>query len=286
MSNNYQGQGSGMHFQSIFTYSSEQKHELGYRLELADGRVFRYASTAVDQLACNIVQQASVSTYALHRGCTGVATIVGDKKVSFTAGATAGAANMYKDGMLIASNDTASITRVANSYKISGNTAITTAGSYAVTVYLADPIVVATSTSFKFHLHQNPYSLVIVPPKTTLTGSIMGLNPIAVPAATDSKTYYYWLQTWGLAAAERGVVAAIGPGTALIPYVTSITKGITAGATGSIQPIGVIKTTTSITAVNAQIIGHSLDSAVAMASFGLAGATNRRYISCFLKIAR
>lgn len=198
-----------------FGWGSAQLHPLGTLAVTKDGRVFRYAQAgAADLVAGNVVQTAA--PIPLHLALTSAAEAIGAggalDPITVTPGATAGAANLYAEGILTVD------TTPSNGYnhRISGHPAIT--ASVAFNLYLDpdDLVQVAFTTATRYGLHHNPYKNVIQTP-TTATALVVGIAPAPITA-----TQYGWLQT-------RGPAAVLINGT---PAVTSpvANSGTTAGA--------------------------------------------------------
>lgn len=205
-----------------FNASTAQQHNLGSRLELVDGRIFRYARAGlVDLVAGNLLQAALPIPDHLAR--TAPAVALGATSFSFTPGATGGEANLYTEGYL--GVDTTPGNGQAL-YRIAGHGAIT--ASVAFTLQLEDAISgVALTTASRIGLIANLYKNVLQSPSTK-TGAIVGVAPVVIPAST-----YGWIQTWGPA-----MVLINGTPAVTAPVMNSVT---TAGAvdvwTAAGQPV-------------------------------------------------
>jgi hypothetical protein len=175
---------SGQHTQSS---STTPKHALGTRGVTRDGRVFRYCKAGALLVAGNVIQ--SPAQIANHLNTAVLAAAVGDKALLITPGATAGAANLYAEGVAIVSTTPG----LGQTLGIRSHAAITASTEFTLNLYDDDPVVVALTTSSKVDLQQNPYSAVIQAPVTTLTGAIVGVAGFAIPSGE-----YGWLQTWGM----------------------------------------------------------------------------------------
>jgi len=178
---------------------STQRHPLGTRLVLDDGRVFHYALNAGTQLAVgklcssplvdadenvDLVLDAAATTAAKN------ATLLADMS---TASAYV-AANRFKDGWMYVNVGTGAgqVVRLNTNDK-GGSTA-----DGSLKVYFADEnylSVALDTSSSKIGLVQNPYMDVIVSPAyASLTATS---RPCGVPIATIPASKYFWLQTWG-----------------------------------------------------------------------------------------
>jgi len=151
------------------------------------GRRWRWCKAgASDLVAGNWIQSSAI--IANHLANTPPAVAIGATSFSYTPGATAGAANLYAEGYLQVD------TTPGNGngpYLISGHAAISS--STAFTLNLAEPILVALTTSSRVGLIANPYQNVIQGPATTATGSCVGVASYIITAA-----YNGWIQTWGI----------------------------------------------------------------------------------------
>lgn len=168
--------------------TADAKHALGTRMQSEDGsRIFRYCQAgAVDLVAGNVIQAAA--PIANHLNCGLAAAAVGDKTLTVTPGATAGAAGLYAGGYGVVSTGP----NLGQTFRISGHPAITASVAFLLSLLADDPVAVAMTTASKLDLHQNLYQNVIQAPVTTLTGAIVGVAPVIIPA-----TYFGWLQTAG-----------------------------------------------------------------------------------------
>lgn len=198
-----------------YSWTTDQKHPLGSLAVTKDGRVFRYCQAgAADLVAGNVEQTAA--PIANHLALTSAAQAIGDgdgaAPIVVTPGATAGAANLYAEGMLTV--DT--IPSNGYNYRISGHPAIVASTAFNLYLDLDENLQLAFTTATRYGLHHNPYKNVIQTP-TTATALVVGIAPAPIVAAN-----YGWLQT-------RGPAAVLINGT---PAVTSpvANSGTTAGA--------------------------------------------------------
>lgn len=166
------------------TGTSDQLHSLGTRGYTRDGRRFRYAQVAAATVAGSLYQGAA--PIANHLANTPPAVAIGATSFSYTPGATAGAANLYAEGYLQVDTTPGE----GYTYVVSGHAAITS--STAFTLFLADPIQIALTTSSRVGLRHNLYKNAIVCP-TTKTAQVVGVSPALISTAA----YYGWFQTWG-----------------------------------------------------------------------------------------
>ena len=180
----------------------------------SDGRRFRlgFNGTASTTLATNKNTQGPVQSSSYSLG-TVSAQSIGDTSITYTfnGGAATVAANVFSQGFISIVTGTGSVQNL----QIKGNPAVTS--STTIVLALQDPIIIATSASATANLWANPYSAVIICP-TTLTGTVTGVNQIAIPA-----TYWGWFLTGGLG-------TCLGQGTTAQGL--DMAPGSTAGALG------------------------------------------------------
>lgn len=190
--------------QSLYEESSTQNHMLGTRLDLGDGRVFRYTKNGATALAAGKLIQCAVPV-ANHLNCAAyAAAAVGAMKVSVTLGATALTINYYAEGYMHC-ND---VSPEGHIYKISHHLAAD--ASAVVVVNLFDPIVKALTTSSEVTLTKHPNDGVVIAPNGGLTQPIIGVPIIDVTAS-----YYFWAQTWGSCAVLTQGTVVVGMGVGL-----------------------------------------------------------------------
>lgn len=203
------------------------------------GDVYRFCLVgAADTVPGSLYQSAA--PIANHLATTATATAVGATSLTFTPGATGGAANLYAGGILQV--DTAPGNGYA--YRVSGHPAITV--STAFTLTLAEPIQVALTTSSRLGLLHNRFMNVIVNP-TTCTGATAGWAMSVIPAGN-----YGWLKT-------RGPVAALINGT----------PGVGIGVVVSATTAGAVDVAAVAAEINVRIIGHMLQVGVSTKNNGV-----------------
>lgn len=155
----------------------------------SDGRRFRlgFNNTASTALATNKNSQGPVQSSSFSLG-TVSAQSIGDTSITYTfaGGAATVAASLFAGGLLSIVTGTGSV----QTLQIKGNAAVTS--STTVVLQLQDPIYIATSAAATANIWQNPYSAVIICP-TALTGTVTGVNQVAIPAQQ-----YGWFLTGGL----------------------------------------------------------------------------------------
>ena len=172
-----------------------------------DGRRFKlgYNATASTTLAACKNTQGPVQSSSYSLG-TVSAQSIGDTSVTYTfnGGAATVTANYFAGGFISVVTGTGSV----QTLQIKGNPAVTS--STTIVLALQDPFIIATASTATANLWANPYSGVIICP-TSLTGTVTGVNQVAIPAAT-----WGWFLTDGLGtclgqgATAQGLDMAIG----------------------------------------------------------------------------
>lgn len=172
--------------QDVNETSTTKLHSLGARGVTPDGRVYRYALAGGTNLAAGklTVTPAAVANHTNIAVATAAA--VGSSSVRVTLGATAATADQYVDGYLVVVDSVG----VGQSYRISGHSAIASAGTG--TIDLADNIVIALTTASKVSLQYNRYASTVISPGA-IAHVAAGVPNVAVTAGT-----YYWSQTGGV----------------------------------------------------------------------------------------
>jgi hypothetical protein len=179
----------------IYTPHASQQYRLGTRYRKADGRTFHYAqANATNALVCGDVIQSQVDCFVANEqqdNAIPTASAADDDFIYVTTATDTLTEDYCKDGWIIISAGTAA-QGGGQLYQIKSHPA-GAAGNIKFTLY--DKLKVLVSTSAKAGIITNPYKLVVQLPATTGTGFVVGVAPVVVPAS-----YYFWLQTWGMAA--------------------------------------------------------------------------------------
>ena len=229
--------------------TSDQRHKLGTRMALADGRVFRYAKDSGSGIAAGRLVQAPATDAA------------DDMDLAWSAGAAVGGTTIttgtsltitkdqYKEGWLY-TNDGAGEGQI---YPIKSNTAVSSAAGCVFTIDDEDGFAVAlTATSYLFGVVYNLYDGVLVQP-TTITTAAVGVSTTTVTAS-----YYTWLQTWGpCALLDTGASWVVG-------------DQLTSGETGA---AGAAILLDSSSAQDNQSIGYSMYIVPVTTDFGFVNLT-------------
>jgi hypothetical protein len=174
--------------QGIYEVSSVQLAPLGMRVELGDGRVFRYAKNGAVALVASKLNQAAVPSSNYLKCAISTAAVVGDGFLKITTGAAV-TANQFAEGYVNVDNGAG-----FHYYKVSGHAA----GTTGVQFNLFDSVLYAYTTAYYATLTNNPWDNVVVMP-VAKTSVPIGVNLVAVSASVAATPiyYYFWAQTWG-----------------------------------------------------------------------------------------
>lgn len=171
--------------QELRTQSSTRLHRLGRLfVDQESGKAYRYGRAGAVNLAAGklTVGKAHVANHV------NIAVVSGAQfgtVVVATVGATAATADQYAGGTLTVNDSTgAGVT-----LRVKGNSAATSSGT--ITIYLAEALPLALTTSSKVSLNVNLYDGVIVSP------SAVAHVPAGVPNIAVTAAYYAWFQTKG-----------------------------------------------------------------------------------------
>lgn len=186
----------------------------GAKFDAADGREFVLVQNAGVALVAGNLIQGPVSIGANHTNLTTSTQAVGDSVVTVTLGGTAATANQYAGGFVVFNAGTG----LGQTLRIASHPAGTSSGTVVLT--LEDPIQVATATaSTKSTLVLPPYgsangadvrtSGVVICP-TTLTGPVIGVTVVPIPASTSTVPSFGLIQTRGIVGCLNDATTAIG----------------------------------------------------------------------------
>lgn len=183
--------------------TSSQKHVLGTRMELPDGRVFRYSEIGGSNIAAGAVVQAAAGVAAHDQDLLVAAASAGDTTVTLSGSLTI-TKDQYKDGYMHINSGAG---RGGQIYRIKSNTAVSGATGCVLTLDEEDGLqtaLVAGSGNTEVGLSVNTYSNVIISP-TTVSNVAIGVAPTIL-----TTNYYGWLQTWGPASVLANAAGVIG----------------------------------------------------------------------------
>ena len=190
--------------QGIYTESSTAKYPIGQKLELADGRAFRYGSTGAAVAAGLLVSQ-DVSATSLAEtddiviaAANGFDPAAGSTQFQITLASIT--ADQYAGALLQITDDAGE----GIQYRIKSNSATGLTTSGKVDIYLFDPIKVALTTSSDIAIVGNLWYNVVGATAGT-DYIIAGVTPIAFTSG-----YYGWFQTAGIATILADGSIAIG----------------------------------------------------------------------------
>ena len=204
------GEGKGSRKgQGIYEESSTPKFDIGEKIELKDGRVFRYAyfGTATNQGL--LASQDLSATAVVEVDGKLTAASAGAVEVTATDSGTLGSAtaNQYAGAMFHVTDDAGE----GYQYRIKSNTA---AASNAVTFTLYDGLAVAVTTDTDVAITGGLWNNLIGATAGT-DYVVAGVTPIACTAE-----YYGWIQTHGIATILADGTIAAGQNLTLSDGVT------------------------------------------------------------------
>lgn len=228
-------------YQDLFSSSATQGGkvgglQLGAKATTGDGREFRFTLAGATSLVPGKLYQGPAETTAWEL-VSPAAAAIGATSVTITTSLTA-TANILTGGYLVV----ATTPGQGYTYKITGNTAVTSATN--MVVYLEDPIQIALTTGSTVSLVANSYSGVILTAGSAEgTASVTG---VAIYPVTNAQ--YGWLQVTGAVAVltagtivvgesvveSTGTAGAVIAATSVSPVVGYAMQGITSTDYGPI----------------------------------------------------
>lgn len=199
------GTGIGSQYgQGLYAESSTPTSPIGEKLELSDGRVFRYGKTAAAIAAGLLVSQDISATAQVETDNIVIAAANGFDPAAGSAQLQITLASITKDqfaGALLQTTDDAG---EGYQYRIKSNSATDATTSGKVDIYLFDAIVVTLTTATDIAIVGGLWYDVVG--ATAATDYIIaGVTPIAFTSG-----YYGWLQTAGIATILSDTAIAIG----------------------------------------------------------------------------
>ena len=164
---------------------------LGTRLILPDGRVFRLAfAGATIGAGMVLMQKMGAADHDMDKVPNAAA--IGVKTITLQATGTALTANQYAEGYLYVNDGSGE----GHVYRIASHPAATSAATCVLTLADGDTVKEALATADSLvGLMANPYKDVELWDCSDVDGVPIGVAPTEV---TDD--YYFWAQTWGMAA--------------------------------------------------------------------------------------
>jgi hypothetical protein len=199
--------------QALKDESSSQKAPLGEKIELGDGRCFRYAkSAAAIEIAHVVAGDVSAGQLIELDATTTVSCTAGDKEFSITGSGSqlSSTAGFYNDAYLIISDGTAA----GEYHHIKSHT---TAASDKITFTLYDPVTTAFVAASGVSIVGNPYGAAITADGTSRSITSDSFAIGATLRAVQSG-YYFWMQTRGVCALQLdgGTTASPAQGAEMI----------------------------------------------------------------------
>ena len=171
-----------------------------------DGRGFRFAYDGGTALVPGVLYQMNPQTTSFeNQTSTGNAT--GDITVTLGSSLTA-TAGQFAGGFLVVRSGAGA----GNTYSIQNNLA---SSASALTITLADPFRVATTSASVIDIYPNPYNGIVKMP-TTATAA-----PVGAAIVATSGSQYAWVQTEGVIALQNDGVSTINPGELVAASVTT-----------------------------------------------------------------
>ena len=205
-------------WEEMTTQRAAKKFPLGTVGRMIDGRSFRYAKNGSAALPVGCVVQSLTTQAQASGGTSGpLALESGTTQTSTwrtlqleTTFTTLDAKDYYQDGWLFIS-DTGRLAWGGRQLQIKSSKAHTASSTLLeLTIQDDQHLSVTLNTSDNsFSIMRNPYdSVIVVAQGAAPTADILG-----VPTMAITPSYYFWLQTWGLAPVEAGsAVTAYGSG--------------------------------------------------------------------------
>lgn len=216
-----------------------KKYSYGQRLELPDGRIFRYAKAGATALVAGKLYQGAsgnISTDTMMVDSLVCSTAaVGSRSITLTAsGTTAIAAGSFDDGYMFTSSSANG--GVGEVLKIKTAATGATGATFLVEFAEGDQLNTATEGgTTKVGIRQNLYNVLEIVPATTVgVNAYAGVAPVAIPASS-----FGWIQRRGTSTyySESATLAAVGaPMAAAHSFAGALDKWI--GVTSSVTVVG------------------------------------------------
>lgn len=194
-------------------YATKQRWDIGQKMELPDGRIYRgtlNGSSALESsILCQALVEATFTGLAIQ-----TALAVGDRTIKLTQATTFLNEDEAAGGFVaVFTQNSANPPTVGQVFRIFGNTA-SSGTSTTVTLSLDPNVSVLEAVPVSNgagNIVRSPYSQVLVCPTST-TQYAVGVSLVDVTG-----DYYCWLQTRGVFGAIVDDVGAFDPGDALTP---------------------------------------------------------------------
>lgn len=218
-----------LEWEELMSQSATQKLPLGTVGRMLDGRSARYAKNGATALRAGCVVQGvapqawsaggTSGPLALESGTTQTSTWKTlQLETTFT---TLIAKDYFKDGWLYVSS-TGHVATCGQPLQIKSSKAHTASSTLLELTLMDGQHLIATlnTSDNSFGIMRNPYdSVIVVTQGAAPTAVVLGVPPMAITAS-----YYFWVQTWGLAPVEAS--------TALSAYGSGVVYSTDAANTG------------------------------------------------------
>jgi hypothetical protein len=204
--------------QGVFVQSNTKKETVGSLRILKDGRKFRYARAGAGAMAAGkMAVAADIAADVMNEAGT-VIIPIGAYQIAETITSATYAEDFFAGGFFQVNDGTGQ----GHQYLIDSSTAV--AGATAITLSLADPIRVATAASIatEFSIMHNPCMNIV-------ESASINLFPVGISPMVVTATYYYWVQTGGMALGLAGNNDAVGKPVG----VDTLVAGALSGADGA-----------------------------------------------------
>ncbi len=169
-------------------------HALGQKMELPDGRIFRYARASATAVVAGQLyhgKAGEANTAQIISLAVAGTNAVGDRDVVVTMAGSALAANVFDDGYLFTASSIG--TGIGHTYKIQSASSCAAGSTTTVTLEGNDELKVALNSSTTVGLRKNQYDELLVN-----TADTVGTNTLAgVSAASAAASAYCWVQRRG-----------------------------------------------------------------------------------------
>ena len=181
-----------------FTTITQQQHQLGTLIELADRRAFRFSRSGAAALAAGQIATAPIQKPNHQSVAVQAAVLLGATFVNLTLGATASVDQEYAEGLLVIGGGSGA----GRQYRIGQQNPTASAGIQ--TVVTTDQIQAALTTGSTASLVHNGYNQTVVTTTQTIRPSGVPITLVPATASTPSAglayiPQHYWGQTRGVA---------------------------------------------------------------------------------------
>jgi hypothetical protein len=214
--------------QGIYEVSTTQKTKLGTRLQVGE-KVFYYAKAAAS-VPGGAVLCSPAPTASHQSGILAVSSADAGAKTLYATSSAAVAASVYDEGLFgIATGATNGL---GQCYKVVSQGS----GTAAFTVKLYDGLAQAITSGVGYFLMPSPFNGVNI--GSQVVDIPVGLAPLNVTSGA-----YFWMQTWGPAAAQHQAASAVA---------AALRLGTTGGVVAAFNA-----TTNDATTIQARVIGQN-----------------------------